>query len=66
MFMRLTDEQYLKTPFWGSRNMTDFLRKQGHEVNRKRTQRPPELVVPRHGCYGISGRLFELQRISCP
>ena len=39
MFMRLIDEQYLKTPFWGSRNMTDFLRKQGHEVNRKRTQR---------------------------
>lgn len=39
MFMRLIDEQYLKTPFWGSRNMTDFLRKRGHDVNRKRTQR---------------------------
>lgn len=39
LFMRLIDEQYLKTPFWGSRNMTDFLRKQGFSVNRKRTQR---------------------------
>ena len=37
--MRLIDEQYLKTPFWGSRNMTFFLRKRGHLVNRKRTQR---------------------------
>ncbi|CAN0511236.1 unnamed protein product, partial [Discosporangium mesarthrocarpum] len=37
--MRLIDEQYLKTPFWGSRNMTFFLRKRGHPVNRKRTQR---------------------------
>ncbi len=25
--MRLIDEQYLKTPFWGSRNMTVFLRR---------------------------------------
>lgn len=37
--MRLIDEQYLKTPFWGSRNMTEFLRRRGHPVNRKRTQR---------------------------
>jgi putative transposase len=37
--MRLLDDQYLKTPFWGSRNMTIFLRKQGYAINRKRTQR---------------------------
>ena len=37
--MRLIDGQYLKTPFWGSRNMTVFLRKRGYSVNRKRTQR---------------------------
>jgi putative transposase len=37
--MRLIDEQYMRTPFWGSRNMTAFLRRQGHMVNRKRTQR---------------------------
>lgn len=39
MYMRLIDEQYLKRPFWGSRNMTAFLRRQGHVVNRKRIQR---------------------------
>jgi putative transposase len=37
--MRLIDGQYLKTPFWGSRNMTDFLKRRGYRVNRKRTQR---------------------------
>ncbi|MGE0378628.1 MAG: DDE-type integrase/transposase/recombinase [Planctomycetaceae bacterium] len=37
--MRLIDGQYLKTPFWGSRNMTIFLRRRGYTVNRKRTQR---------------------------
>lgn len=37
--MRLIDEQYLKTPFWGSRNMRTFLRAMGHQVNRKRVQR---------------------------
>lgn len=38
--MRLIDEQYLKTPFWGSRNMTNFLSKRvGCPINRKRTQR---------------------------
>ena len=39
LYMRLIDEQYLKTPFWGSRNMTTFLCRSGYEVNRKRTQR---------------------------
>lgn len=37
--MRLIDEQYLKAPFWGSRNMTTFLQGQGLTINRKRTQR---------------------------
>lgn len=37
--MRLIDEQYLTTPFWGSRNMTVFLESKGYQVNRKRTQR---------------------------
>jgi putative transposase len=37
--MRPIDEQYLKTPFWGSRNIGAFLRKRGHRVNRKRIQR---------------------------
>jgi putative transposase len=37
--MRLIDEQYLRTPFYGSRKMAFWLTQQGHEVNRKRVQR---------------------------
>lgn len=37
--MRLIDEQYLKTPFYGSRKMTAHLRRLGHPVNRKRVRR---------------------------
>ena len=33
------DRQYLKTPFYGSRRMTAWLRTQGHQVNRKRARR---------------------------
>ncbi|WP_089728328.1 IS3 family transposase [Candidatus Thiosymbion oneisti] len=38
-FMRLIDEQYLRTPFYGRRQMTRWLVSQGHVVNRKRVQR---------------------------
>lgn len=37
--MRLLDEQYLKTPFYGSRRMAAWLNSQGECVNRKRVQR---------------------------
>jgi len=37
--MRLIDEQYTRTPFYGSRRMTAWLRTEGHPVNRKRVQR---------------------------
>jgi putative transposase len=37
--MRLIDEQYLKTPSYGSRRMTAFLVRRGEVVNRKRVQR---------------------------
>ena len=37
--MRVIDEQYLDTPFYGSRRMTVCLRQRGHAVNRKRVQR---------------------------
>lgn len=36
--MRHIDQQYLKTPFYGSRRMEDYLRGEGYEVNRKRVQ----------------------------
>ena len=37
--MRLLDEQYTRTPFYGRRRMTEWLRRQGHGVNEKRVGR---------------------------
>ncbi len=37
--MQLIDQQYTRTPFYGSRKITAWLETQGHEVNRKRVQR---------------------------
>ncbi len=37
--LRLLDEQYLKTPFYGSRKFTAFLRSSGYQINRKRVIR---------------------------
>lgn len=37
--MRVIDETYLAHPFFGSRQMTRWLRRQGHRVNRKRVRR---------------------------
>jgi putative transposase len=42
--MRLIDEQYLKTPTWGSRSMRTHLRRLGHKINRKRVQRLMRLM----------------------
>jgi putative transposase len=42
--MRLIDEQYTRTPFYGSRRMTAHLVNQGHRLNRKRTQRLMRLM----------------------
>ena len=43
--MRLIDEQYMKTPSWGSRSMRNFLRRQlGRKINRKRVQRLMRLM----------------------
>ena len=39
LLMRLLDEQYTRTPFYGSRKMTAWLATGGHEVNRKRVTR---------------------------
>ncbi len=37
--MRLLDEQYTRTPFYGTRKMTAWLHTQGYEVDRKRVRR---------------------------
>lgn len=39
LLKRLLDEQYTRTPFYGSRRMTAWLVQQGHAVNRKRVVR---------------------------
>lgn len=42
--MRLIDQQYLRTPFYGSRRMAWWLTQQGWKVNRKRVQRLMRLM----------------------
>jgi len=37
--MRLIDEQFLETPFFGSRQMTRYFRRRGYDVGRKRIRR---------------------------
>jgi putative transposase len=38
------DEQYTRTPFYGSRRMTAWLRSEGYSVNRKRVRRLLQLL----------------------
>jgi putative transposase len=42
--MRLIDEQYTRTPFYGSPRMTAWLRSQGHQINHKRVERLMRLM----------------------
>lgn len=44
LLMRLIDEQYLRTPFYGWPRMTVYLRRQGHRVNPKRVRRLLQLM----------------------
>src|SRR5690606_12717038 len=39
MLMRLIDEQHLKTPYYGARQMARHLRREGYVVGRKRIRR---------------------------
>jgi len=39
VLMRLLDEEYTRHPFYGSRKMCSWLRRQGYAVNRKRVRR---------------------------
>jgi putative transposase len=42
--MRLMDEQYMRTPFYGIRRMSAWLEGQGYRVNRKRVKRLMQLM----------------------
>lgn len=56
--MRLMDEEYTRHPFYGSRKMVLWLRRQGHEVNRKRVQR----LMRRMGLQSVAPK----PNTSCP
>jgi len=75
--MRLIDEQYTATPFYGSRRMAVQLQRQGFEVNRKRLQRLMRLMGlepiyprpnlsrrhPRHRIYPYLLRNVAIERV---
>ena len=42
--MELIDQQYIETPYYGSRRMVAHLRRNGHDINRKRVQRLMRLM----------------------
>jgi len=44
LLMRLIDEHYMKTPFYGARRMAVVLRRQGHKAGRKRVSRLMRLM----------------------
>jgi putative transposase len=56
--MRLLDEQYTRTPFYGVRRMTEWLHTQGHAVNHKRVARLLRVM-------GIEA-IYPRQRLSAP
>jgi putative transposase len=41
---KLIDRQYLITPFYGTRRMAEWLKREGHEVNRKKVSRLMQLM----------------------
>ena len=47
--LRVIDEQFLETPFYGSRQMTRWLRRPGDTVSRKRVRR----LMRRGGARGL-------------
>jgi putative transposase len=58
LLMRLLDEQYTKTPFYGVERMTAWLRQQGYAVNPKRVRRLLRLM-------GLEAR-YPKPRLSLP
>ena len=56
--LRVIDEQFLETPFYGSRQMTRWLRRQGDAVSRKRVRRLMRLL-------GVQA-VFQRPRLSQP
>ena len=49
--LRVIDAQFLETPFYGSRQMTRWLRRQGDTVSRKRVRRLMRLLGGVHAIF---------------
>jgi putative transposase len=58
LLMRLLDEQYTRTPFYGVLKMTAWLRENGHQVNCKRVRRLLRLM-------GLEA-IYQKPRLSIP
>jgi putative transposase len=63
--MRLLDAEYTAHPFYGSRRLTEWLTKQGEDVNRKRVQRLLRLMglvaiypKPKLSAAGVGHRIY--------
>jgi putative transposase len=55
--MRLIDEQYMRTPFYGWPRMTIYLQNQGYAVNHKRAQGAPERLMRQMGIQALYPKL---------
>jgi putative transposase len=78
LLMRLIDEQYTRTPFYGSPRMTAWLRSQGQAINHKRVERLMRLIGieaiypkprlsqggPEHRVYPYLLRGVEIKRVN--
>lgn len=78
LLMRLIDEQYMRHPEFGSPRLTDWLRDEGYEVNRKRASRLMRLMglqaitpgphtskpAPGHKIYPYLLRDVEIERVN--
>ena len=76
--MRRLDEQYTRTPFYGVRRLTAWLRTQGHQVNPKRVARLMQLLgleaiypkprlsvpTPEHRVYPYLLRGMKIERVN--
>jgi len=61
--MRIIDEQYMKTPFYGIPRMTAYLRSKGFHVNHKRVERLMSImgihaIYPKKRLSSASIRIF--------
>jgi putative transposase len=62
LLMRLIDEVYTRTPFYGAPKITEWLRRQGHEINHKRVER----LMAQMGLRAVVPRKRRRFEVHCP